>query len=148
MTAPYAVIGIGNTLRRDDGVGARVVDALRTRVEPSFVELITCHQLLPEVIDSLRGRRGVIFVDAAIDLAAGRVRGDAVTVDTRPWAWGHRLDPGTLLGFLADADRPRARTFAIGAGDLEFGEELSATVGRAVPETVDRILATLEDWSD
>lgn len=147
MSAPFAVIGIGNTLRRDDGVGAHVIEALRERVAPDDVDLYTCHQLLPEVVESLRGRRGVIFVDAAIDLQAGRVRGDEVTIDREPWLWGHRLEPGTLMGFLDDDERPRGCVFVIGAADLEFGEQLSATVERAVPETVDRVLATLEDWT-
>ena len=147
MTAPCAVIGIGNTLRRDDGVGAKVIDCLRARVDPDRVELFTCHQLLPEVVESLRGRAGVIFVDASVELDAGEVRCDDVVVDPAPWRWGHHLEPASLLGIMDPVERPAARTIAIGAVDFEFGEELSTDVDHAVPAAVDCILSTVEEWT-
>ena len=43
------VIGVGNPLREDDGVGWRLAEALAQ----AGVEVHTCHQLLPELAAEL-----------------------------------------------------------------------------------------------
>ena len=60
------VIGYGNTLRRDDGVGPKVVEALATENLPG-VQPLVCPQLTPEIAASRDAPRG--FVDAAVDTA-------------------------------------------------------------------------------
>jgi len=140
VTAPFVVIGIGNTLRRDDGVGHAVVEVLREHADPAEIELSTCHQLLPECVVSLEGRRGVVFVDATVERPAGEIGTRAVEADAEPWRWGHQLRPETVLGLLDDTSRPAALVVGIGAADFDYGEELGKPVRAAVPAAVEAIL--------
>ena len=58
------VIGVGNTLRGDDGAGIRVVEQIRR--SPDAPECLTVHQLTPELADTIRLHARVCFVDASI----------------------------------------------------------------------------------
>ena len=64
------VVGYGNELRCDDGVGPKVAAALQEMKLPG-VRTITCHQLTPELAEPVSQARRVVFVDAAVDAAAG-----------------------------------------------------------------------------
>jgi len=122
---PWLVIGYGNTLRRDDGAGVRVAEAVEQWALPG-VQVLLRHQLAPELADALARAARVVFVDAA----AGE--------QTRP-AWrplrpapraaplAHAADPRALL-LLARAlfgRAPRAWLLTLPAPDLGYGEGLS-----------------------
>ena len=57
------VIGYGNTLRSDDGVGPRVAMAVASREWPGF-NAIAVQQLTPELAEPLAAAELAIFVDA------------------------------------------------------------------------------------
>lgn len=57
------VIGYGNTLRGDDGVGYLVAEAVADWHLPD-VEAYPCHQLTPELAADMAEVERVIFVDA------------------------------------------------------------------------------------
>ncbi len=59
------VVGIGNTLRGDDGVGPFVIDLLRA-ARVGWLELRTAPALLPEFAVELPGYEAVVFVDADV----------------------------------------------------------------------------------
>jgi len=145
MRPPYLVIGIGNTLRGDDGAGSAVIDALRDRVDTDHVELTTCHQLLPECVETLRGRRGIVFVDASVEIAAGAVHDEQVEIDPMPWRWGHQLRPSTLLNMIGPSERPPARIVEIGATFFEYGITFSPAVSTAIGVARDTVLRELEE---
>ena len=54
------VVGVGNPLREDDGVGWHLAEALAQTGVPTH----TCHQLLPELAAELSQVDLVLFVDA------------------------------------------------------------------------------------
>src|SRR5690242_16044076 len=60
------IIGYGNTLRRDDGVGPRVAEAVESMALPG-VRALPCPMLTPELADPIARAQRVIFVDAAVD---------------------------------------------------------------------------------
>lgn len=64
------VIGYGNSLRRDDGVGPRVAEAIEALQLPG-VRTLVCQLLTPEFADPIARARRVIFVDAAVDKTDG-----------------------------------------------------------------------------
>ena len=59
------VIGYGNTLRGDDGVGYRVAEAV-VDWRLDGVKALPCHQLTPELVEEMIEVQQVLFVDAAI----------------------------------------------------------------------------------
>src|SRR5262249_51109422 len=70
MKARLLVIGYGNELRGDDGVGPAAARAVAAWAEPC-VQAIATHQLTPELADAIAGAEEVVFVDARI--GAGEV---------------------------------------------------------------------------
>lgn len=58
------VLGIGNILLRDEGIGVRIVEALKTMPLPSNVELVDGGTAGADLIDLLAERQNVIIIDA------------------------------------------------------------------------------------
>ena len=95
-TAAVLVIGYGNELRGDDGLGPRLAGAIEELRLPG-VQVITCQQLTPELAEPISHSDAVVFVDAAVD-AAQAVQVRWLAAATRGQASAHTSDPGVLLG--------------------------------------------------
>ena len=61
---PVLVLGIGNILLRDEGVGVRVIEALGSHKLPAGVERADGGTAGADLVDLLADRRKVIVVDA------------------------------------------------------------------------------------
>jgi hydrogenase maturation protease len=143
----WVVIGYGNTLRRDDGVGQVV--AMEVQEWGCLgVRSLSLHQLTPELAQTLATVEGAIFVDAY------PVSGETATVQVFPLrsedadtiSVGHHCDPRSLLA-LAQAlydHSPSAWLVTIPAVDFEFGETLSPIAQQGVTDAllhIHRLLA-------
>ena len=75
MTAPVLVLGIGNLLLQDEGVGVRVVQELERRYRvPPEVELLDGGTSGMELLDVMAGREHLIVIDAVrTGAAAGTI---------------------------------------------------------------------------
>jgi hypothetical protein len=51
------IVGYGNPLRGDDGLGWRAAERLRTVIQDAGVEILALHQLTPELMETLPPRR-------------------------------------------------------------------------------------------
>lgn len=130
------VIGVGNSLRADDGVGPIVADLARERLEAA--QVIACHQLTPELADDVARADRVVFVDANLEAAPGEVRVTRVAPAVNDAATFHSLDHAGLLA-LARAlygRVPPASLVSVGVADLSDGEGLSAAVQASLPTLV------------
>lgn len=128
------LVGIGNTLRRDDGAGASVVKRFSDRAD---CRVLVVHQLLPEHVDDLARCDRAVFADAAVN--ADRVRIGRLLAPSRiPPSLGHTGDPGWLLALCESLHgrSPEAWLLTIPATDLGFGDGLSAAAAEAVEEAV------------
>src|SRR5262249_56475294 len=120
------VIGYGNTLRTDDGVGPRVAAAVSSWGLPGLMA-IAAQQLTPELAEPLAAVGLALFVDARL---AGD--DDALEILTLQPSdsmgpAGHASDPRSLLA-LARAVYgrwPPARLIAVPAQGLSMGARLS-----------------------
>ena len=149
---PAVVLGVGNVLLRDDGVGARVVQELArlTADDPSAVPsgtlLVDGGTLGLDLLQTVRGARSLLLVDAVnLGRAPGTVtllRGQAITaagVDgAAPGGVGELLAMGRLMRWLPDP----VTLLGIEAGDTGMGVGLSPGVEAAVPAAVE--MARLE----
>ena len=144
------VIGIGNPLRGDDGIGPAVITRLARRVG-------CAHQLrlsggdAAELLDAWHGFDQVIVVDAAVSGAApGTVHridaADAVLPATVGVTSSHgfglaaAVELGRALGRLP----ARLVIYAVEARQMEDGAPLSAPVARAADQVTDTIRAELD----
>lgn len=134
------VIGYGNTLRGDDGVGPRVAEAVQALQLPGVLTLI-CQQLSPEHADPISQAERVVFVDAAVD-APREVQFRELEPGDTTQLMAHAADPRTMLALARDVfgHAPRAWWLTIPAAQMEFGEELSPETQRGMNAAVGRIL--------
>jgi hydrogenase maturation protease len=133
------ILGYGNTLRKDDGLGIYAADALAASDLPVGVEILACHQLSPEISAALAQTDYAIFIDAAL-AANGEIPG---TIKTRklqprtsqPSGITHHFGPETLLA-MAEAlysHVPEAILFSVTAASFDLEEGLSPAVVASLP---------------
>ena len=77
MTGDVLVIGYGNTLRTDDGVGRLAAERLADDPRLDGVRVIGRHQLTPELALDVSQAALVVFVDASQSPSGGHVHGRA-----------------------------------------------------------------------
>ena len=135
--ADVLVIGYGNPLRGDDGVGCVIAEEVaKTMCDPeSKVQVVACHQLNPELAEAIADTRAVIFIDASVDLKPGVVEVKAVTPDRfSPAGFTHSMKPSALLATASElfGQAPPAKSVMIGAASFDIGMNLTPEVQLAV----------------
>ena len=137
----FLVIGYGNTLRGDDGVGPRVAEAIGKLNLPG-VHALVCQQLSPEYADPVSRAHTVVFVDAAVD-APREVQLRKLEPGESSQLMAHAADPRTMLALARDVFGrvPQAWWLTIPAVKLDFSETLTPEAQRGFAEAVERIQA-------
>ena len=144
--AGVLVVGYGNPLRSDDGVGWRAAQLLATDPRLAGARVLARHQLVPELALDVSRAPLVVLVDAAAD-------GDPGSVSVRwirpcpvaPAALSHHLDPMALAGLAEDIYGvvPPVAVVSLAAGSLAEGDRLTAAVERALPQLVEVVAAVV-----
>jgi hydrogenase maturation protease len=139
------VIGYGNELRQDDGVGPRVARTVAGWQRPNL-EGVAVYQLTPELAERVSQVDRVLFVDAVHGSTLVQAR--LLEPDQAAPSWSHTCDPQSLLA-LAEAlygSRPNAWLMEVPAPCLGFGEELSSLAERGLQAALEQIrqLADME----
>jgi hydrogenase maturation protease len=134
------VIGYGNELRSDDGVGPKVAAAVNGMKLPG-VSTIACHQLTPELAEPVSRTSRVVFVDAAVDATEVGLRELGPAEGGRIMA--HAADPRVLLALARDVfgHCPAAWWLTVPVVNLEVGEELSPVARRGLDLALEKIQA-------
>jgi hydrogenase maturation protease len=138
------VIGYGNELRCDDGVGAKVAAAV-AEWNLSGVHALVCHQLTPELAEPISAARCVVFVDASAD-AEKTVELRKIEPADSAQIMAHAADPRVLLalGEKLFGGYPKAFLLAIPAENFAFGEELSPRARAGLQIALQKIRALAE----
>ncbi len=145
------VIGVGNLLLRDEGVGVRAAELLRERV-PQGVRVVEAGgvgaELLPEVEDALR-----LLVLDCIDLGGApgtimRLGGGDVATEGGAHVSPHQFGLADLLVLSALRGTQPEEVVVLGVqpAAIEPGLDLSPEVGAALPRLVERAVEILERW--
>jgi hydrogenase maturation protease len=139
------VIGYGNTLRSDDGVGQRVAVAVASWELPGL-ETIVVHQLSPELAEPLASAELVIFVDALPVESSTDVEVTALVAANSGVALAHASDPRALLSLTRAVygQEPRAWLLTVPAVDFSLGEALSMTAETGAQEALRQIVALID----
>jgi len=143
------VIGYGNPLRGDDGIGPQVIEQLKLRFPASeVIELISCHQLNPELADDIARADHVIFIDATDKPAASDVVCESVIPQSAKRTYSHQLEPASLLAMAADLYGTCTPGTMITVAGESFDRRigLSARAERGVAQTmatVEQLVAAL-----
>jgi len=144
------VLGIGNLIMQDEGVGVRVVEALqRDHAMPAGVTLIDGGTSAMELLDELSDLDHLIVVDA---INAGKPPGTLLRIegDDVPSFFRTRLSPHQIglpdvmasLEFLG-AQPKRMVILGVQPQTMELGMELTPVVAAQVPALVSQVLAEI-----
>ena len=136
------IIGYGNLLRGDDGAGYIVAERLSDLVHDSEIEIVSQHQLTPELMEPISRAAHVIFIDSSVSGRAGKVNRIPLRPGPSCSRFTHHVTPESLLAGAQSlyGHTPEATLYTIPGRFFETGDELTPSVRRAVNELV----ATLE----
>lgn len=144
------VLGIGNILLQDEGVGVRVANQLKQRFEiPPEVNVLDGGTAGMALLDDILDAHRVIVVDA---VKTGdppgtivRLEGDEVPALLQQGITPHQLGLFDLLGALTFAGRkpPQLVLFGIVPQSLDLSLALSPIIESKVDSVVDQVVAEL-----
>lgn len=144
------MLGIGNTLLRDDGVGVHVVEALRDMgVHDERLQLIDA-ATSPDVLLSLDGVDKLIVVDAADGGcepgAVYRFRLEEVDLDEQGVDSLHQMNLVQTLWMMDMLGRKPNDVviFGIQPKEIELGLELSDELAQKIPGIAELVLEEIE----
>jgi hydrogenase maturation protease len=153
------VLGIGNTLMRDDGVGIHVIRDLQGRQNDRLlpagnIEILDGGTLGFLLVDRLAEADGMVVVDAAnLGEAAGSVRviDDAEIdryLDGNPSLSVHEVGLVDLLQMMAlSGQTPRLRALVgIQPETIDWGTEMSPAVAAGIPRAAQAVTQVLTQW--
>jgi hydrogenase maturation protease len=141
--AGVLVIGIGNDLRGDDGVGIEV--ARRLQADPAAgVDVFTEEGDVAALIEAWQGRDAVVVVDAMRSGAApGTIRRLDASAEPLPMrlcrsSSTHAVGLGEAIELARAIERlpPRVVVYAVEGGRFDAGAALSADLAAVVPDLV------------
>ena len=139
--ARVLILGYGNPLRSDDGLGWQVaVQLFRTNTSPEVL-VLPCHQLTPELAEPISRAETVLFIDSAREGKPGEFRCTEIRSQPGPVSFTHHVSPSGLLDLSAELFGccPRAYLLSICGESFELGEALSTTVSEHLPELKARV---------
>ena len=144
------VLGVGNTILADEGVGVRVVEALeRDYTVPEWVTVIDAGTSGMEMLEDMYDLDFLLVVDA---IAAGKapgelvqLRGDEVPVFFRRNLSPHGIGLSDVLASLEFLGAEPKETVILGVQpiSLDLSTELTPTIAARVPELVAQVVAEL-----
>ena len=141
------VLGIGNLLLTDEGVGVHVVRALQQRSLPRDVTVLEVGTAFLDVISFLEDADRIVLIDA---MHGGGSPGSVYRVP-----FDECLHPETLLSlhgfdisrvlFLAGNQKnPEVLALGIEPEKIEWGIELSPALQRHLPEILTAVIGEIE----
>ena len=154
------LIGYGNLMRSDDGVGPAIVSRLAAAFfdNPRCVT-ITTHQLTPELaLDVARAMR-VVFVDASVELPAGKAQirrliphviGNG-SQQAHQNGLSHHVSPESIMALAMTVGgnmAAQAWAVAVGVANLSVGDRLSPPVSRTAGRLSRHLAHRIRRWSN
>ena len=148
------ILGVGNPILRDDGVGIHVAEELKKQIKKPDIKIDTAFtggmNLLDQMIDSDRA----ILIDAV--KMKNKALGEVGLYDLSDFSAFHTCNPHDvslpeaieLAKRLGEKRIPSdIKLVGINIGELscEFGEELSSEIAKAVPKAVDFVKKEVEE---
>jgi hydrogenase maturation protease len=136
------VVGYGNALRMDDGLGWHAAELLADDPRLDGTAVLARHQLTPELALDFSRATFVVLVDASHGPLPGtftieRVEHAGGTGTT----WSHHLNPASLVALAHElyGRAPDVYLVSVGAASLEIGDQLSPLLEAALPRVVDAV---------
>lgn len=146
------VLGIGNPILQDDGVGIHVINELRPYIKNSKVKVDIAYTGGMNLLDIIRGFDKVILIDAIKNehCTTGDVKCFTLTeAPTIHSSNPHELSLSEALHLAKQLGEHLPKEIVVIGiavkNTHEFGEHLSKKVAAAVPQAVSLVLAEIQN---
>jgi hydrogenase maturation protease len=129
------IIGIGNPLRRDDGLGWAIAERLSQACNTTW-DIRMVHQLTPDVAQWMANASLVIMVDASHEGEPGALHVRVLSPSAQPSAIGtHHTTPAELaaLTTIIYGHCPPGVIVSMTGADFSIGEGFSSLVAQGLP---------------
>jgi hydrogenase maturation protease len=135
------IVGYGNPLRSDDGLGWHVAQQLSLGFSRDDVQIIAVHQLMPEVAEAASRAEQVLFIDAAQEGIPGSFTCTQLSPAPSASLHTHKFSPTMILRLARDlyGRCPSAQLFTVTGESFETGETMSPAVVAAIPGLIEQI---------
>ncbi|HMM20242.1 MAG TPA: HyaD/HybD family hydrogenase maturation endopeptidase [Selenomonadales bacterium] len=150
---PITVLGIGNILLRDEGLGVRAVERLAAQYRfPDDVQVLDGGTLGLELVRFLAGTRRLLVVDAVSGAGQPgtfyRLAGEEVQAYFQEKMSMHELGIKDVLAVLQVTGQPVEEVVIIGVQpeSLDMGLELTPVVAAALDRVITAVCDELERW--
>lgn len=144
---PFLVLGLGNILLRDEGVGVRIVQALEKLGLPPWVELFDGATAGLDLLDAIANREKLVVIDALAGRSApGTVLRlgieDLVPAPAQPLSLHNVgfLETIAIARHMGLAPREIV-IFGVQPADVRAGLGLSPELAEVVPDLIAAVLA-------
>ncbi len=153
MRSRVALIGLGNILLSDEGVGVHAVEALKKKFDfPEEVRLIDGGTLGLDLLPLIEGVERILFIDAA-DLkkepgAIAVIEDQEIPALLEPKLSLHHVGLSDLLFASRFMGNQPAQIVLVGMQPetMEVGLDLSPTIVRRLGELLEVIVGKLREW--
>lgn len=140
----YAVIGIGNILRKDDGVGVHVIKELEKQLDNSFVELVDGGTSTLDMLGYFLDYDKVVVIDC---LRAGYEPGTIYKIKPEEIKDYNKenlsIHDVQILDVVKIANmfgkHPQVMIFGVEPKEISFDLEISDTIKNKIPEVVNLV---------
>jgi hydrogenase maturation protease len=136
------IIGYGNTLRGDDGIGWYAARDLSVTEGTEDFKSIACHQLTPELAKDISESDCTIFIDASVGGCPGAVTIRKLAMNSFAVnSITHHMNPETLLLLASELYyvHPTAYLITVDGESFDHEEELSPVVRETLPRLLEYI---------
>ncbi len=144
LKGKVVIVGVGNTLRRDDGLGPALIQKLQGKTEALCLDTGTAPEnfigkIVKENPDT------ILIVDA---LHLGLPPGEYAVLKKDEIAKGglstHDISPNMFIDYLQKQTAADIYMLGVEPKDLSFGQEMSASVEKAVAEIAQIIIKEIK----
>ena len=149
-----SILGFGNPVREDDGVGIYVVEQLKKRIEVPHIEILDMGTSAFEVLFKLKGRDRLILIDAVINsgepvgtlfkLPASEI--DA-HIEEDPLVFLHSLKWGQALSYakkiFPEEMPPHIEVYLIAIDSTRFNTQMTEAAQKGSDLLVEQIIDDL-----
>ncbi len=137
------IMGYGNVLRSDDGIGHVVAQQMGQRLSQDNNELCVylMHQLTPELVVRIAGASYVIFIDAREGGTPGTIACETVSPQIAEGVFTHNTNPAALLGTAREwyGSAVQGLLISVVGASFEYGDALSHEMNVLLPTLLDEV---------
>ncbi len=141
----FLVIGVGNPLRSDDGVGPHIAHKIKEKNIPG-VKVKVVHQLNIELLEEVGEYEKILLIDASF-LGQGLVFKKVQASEHEHGSSSHHLSPELFWALAKKLYHKNLNLYlcAIRGRSFAMSEQLSPEVQLMVPKALDEISAFLKE---